>query len=240
MRYAERFYRNVVRTDLIAFRITIEESDLFILAEKDLSTEAESELKRQRKILKQYIREFPDFYYTLEPIDCDESAPEIIRIMCKASFLCNVGPMATVAGAISEVIGKHLMNFSPQVIIENGGDIFLMTEKERIISIFSGNSPFSMKIGIRVKPRDYPFGVATSSATVGHSTSFGNADSVTVLCPESSLADGLATFFCNIPIDAEFHNIKKNIIEFPFLEGIVIIKNNLMFSWGNLEIVYLE
>ncbi|MCM8822984.1 MAG: UPF0280 family protein [Candidatus Omnitrophica bacterium] len=240
MRYTERFYRNVINTDLTCFRLNVEESDLLILSEKDVSAEAENELKKQRQILKQYIKDFPDFYYSFNPVECDESAPEIIRIMCGASFLCNVGPMATVAGAIAEVIGKRLLNISPQIIIENGGDIFLMTAKERTISIFAGTSPFSLKTGIKLKPRDCPFGVATSSATVGHSTSLGNADSVTVVCPSSSLADGLATYFCNLPIDEEFRNIKEKIVEFPFLEGIVVIKNEQMFSWGDLEIVYLE
>ncbi|MCM8764383.1 MAG: UPF0280 family protein [Candidatus Omnitrophica bacterium] len=240
MRYTERFYRNVFNSELISFRIRIEESDLLILAEKDVSAEAESELKKQRQVLKQYIKDFPDFYYSFKPVDCDESAPEIVKIMCKASFLCNVGPMATVAGAISELIGKRLLDISRQVIIENGGDIFLMTEKERTILIFAGNSPLSMKTGIKLKPRDYPFGVATSSATVGHSTSFGNADSVTVVCPSSSLADGLATYMCNLPTDEEFNNIKKSINEFPFLEGIVVIKNDRMFAWGDLEIVCLD
>jgi len=240
MKYEERFYRNLISSELIFCTVQVEESDLFILAEKDVSSEAEIELRKQRQFLKQYIKLFPDFYYSFEPIRCKDSAPEIVRIMGDASLLCNVGPMATVAGAIAEMVGKKLLKISKQVIIENGGDIFLMTEKERTISIFAGSSPLSMKVGIRLKPRDHSFGVATSSSKVGHSTSFGTADSVTVICPTATLADGLATHICNWKIDSDFSDIKKKIKNFPFLEGIVVIKGKKMFAWGDLEIVYLN
>ncbi|MCM8759938.1 MAG: UPF0280 family protein [Candidatus Omnitrophica bacterium] len=239
MQYRQRFYRTLVSNELVGFSVQIEESDLYILADKDFSCEAEDELKKQRQILKQYIKEFPDFYLSFHPIGCEESAPEIIKIMSRASYLCNVGPMATVAGAIAEMVGNRLIKLSKQVIIENGGDIFLMTEKERIIAIYAGNSPFSMKIGIKVKSRNCPFGVATSSATVGHSTSFGTADSVTVICPTSALADGLATYMCNQTRNIDFSNIRNIIEMFPFLEGLVVIRNEQLFVWGDLELVYL-
>lgn len=240
MRYQERFYRRLFDSKLVPCNVKIEESDLFILAEKDVSRQAEDELKKQRLLLKQYIRNFPDFYLSFCPLACDESAPEIVKIMCEASFLCNVGPMATVAGAISEMVGKQLLEISQQLIIENGGDIFLMTKEERIIAIFAGNSPLSLKVGIKLKPRSHPFGVATSSASVGHSTSFGVADSVTVVCPTSTLADGLATYMCNCTQNCDFSNLKKEIEKFPFLEGMVAIKGDRLFVWGDLELVYLD
>lgn len=240
MKYQERFYRRLVDSELFPFNVRIEESDLLILAEKDVSEEAEKELKRQRAILKQYIKDFPEFYYSFKPFACEKTAPEIIKLMCDASFLCNVGPMATVAGAIAEMIGKHLLKFSSQVIIENGGDIFIMTKKERILSIYAGKSQFSMKIGIKVKPRPEPYGIGTSSSTVGHSTSFGSADSVTVICPTSTLADGLATHMCNCTSKPGFSGIEENIKSFPFLEGLVAIKDEQLFVWGDLEIVYLD
>ncbi|MCM8805616.1 MAG: UPF0280 family protein [Candidatus Omnitrophica bacterium] len=240
MQYTEKFYRRIVGTDLTTFSVKIEESDLYIMAEKNLSLEAEKELKKQRQFLKQYIIKFPEFYYSFTPVKADESAPEIVKMMSQASFLCEVGPMATVAGAIAEMVGKYLLNFTDEVIIENGGDIFLKIKKERTVAIYAGNNPFSLKIGIKVKPKEFPFGVATSSATVGHSTSFGKADSVTVICPTSTLADGLATFMCNQTSDEDFSGIKKNIEKFPFVDGIVAVKNEKIFAWGNIELVYIK
>lgn len=240
MLYQKRFYRTLSAKDLTSFSVKIKESDLFIMSDENLFEEAQKELKKQRYVLEQYIKNHPDFYLSFKPLSCDETAPEIVKMMSQASFLCDVGPMATVAGAIAEIIGKHLLHFTKQVIVENGGDLFLMTEKERIISIFAGSSPFSLKIGIKVKPRNTPFGVATSSGTVGHSTSKGKADSVTTVCPTAVLADGLATYMCNLTGDDNFSLIENNIRFFPFLEGIVVIKKEKLFVWGDIEIVEIR
>ncbi len=238
MKYQERLYRIACSTDLTACHVNLEESDLIIFAEKDLSSIAEIELREQRKLLKQYLKSHPDFYLSFEPSGCDETAPEIVKIMSQASFLCNVGPMATVAGAIAEVVGKYLLKFSRQVIIENGGDIFIMTEKKRVVSIFAGASPLSMKIGIELNSRKYPFGIATSSSTVGHSTSFGKADSVTVVAKTSTIADGLATYFCNLTADFDLQSIAKFFKDFPYMDGLVIIKGSEMLVQGEIKLVY--
>ncbi|HOJ31023.1 MAG TPA: UPF0280 family protein [bacterium] len=237
MKYETRFYRKIIDNELVSSSVRIEESDILILAEKNLSNEAEKELKKQRNLLKTYIKNFPDFYYSFEPVQVEKSAPEIVKNMSEASFLCNVGPMATVAGALADYVGRHLLHFSGEVIIENGGDIFLMIKKEKNIAVYAGNSPLSLKIGIHVKPKQYPFGIATSSGTIGHSTSFGKADSVTVICPSATIADGLATFMCNQMIDEDFSGIKNSLKNFPFLEGILVIKQEKLFAWGNIELI---
>ena len=48
--------------------------------------------------------------------------------MIKASLAANVGPMASVAGAISEYVANDLLKMSQNVIVENGGDIYLKTQ----------------------------------------------------------------------------------------------------------------
>ena len=41
--------------------------------------------------------------------------------MIEAGRKANVGPMAAVAGAIAEYVGRELLDFSPEIIVENGG-----------------------------------------------------------------------------------------------------------------------
>ncbi len=106
--------------------------------------------------------------------------------------------MATVAGAISEYIGKDISDLTQDFIIENGGDIYLRTSVERVIQVHAGASPFSEHIGIRIPSSPGPRGVCTSSGTVGHSLSFGRADAVCVLGCSALFADGLATYLGNI------------------------------------------
>ena len=47
-------------------------------------------------------------------------------------------------------------------------------------------------------PEDLPISICTSSATVGHSLSFGKADAVTNTSKDASIADAAATAVGNI------------------------------------------
>jgi ApbE superfamily uncharacterized protein (UPF0280 family) len=99
--------------------------------------------------------------------------------------------MASVAGFFSEKVGKFLAHYSRDVIVENGGDIWMKSNRIRRVGIFAGSSPFSQRIGLEIGPKRTPLGICTSSATVGHSLSFGKADAVVILAPSAILADAV-------------------------------------------------
>lgn len=238
--FKERFYRSFINDkNFVKFEVIVEETNLLIMAKENLKKEIKNEVVKQREILKNYIKEHPDFLYSFEPIIV-ETEEEIIKLMSESSLLTKTGPMASVAGAIAEIIGKKFLKYSDEIIIENGGDIFAKLNNDFRVAIFAGRSPFSMKIGIKLKKREIPYGIATSSGTVGHSISFGNADAVTVISPSATLSDGCATYFGNmIKNKIEKELIISELKNFPFIEGIVIIKDKEIFIWGDLEIVSL-
>jgi len=179
----ERFYRNLIKVEnLKKFVVKIKETDLLVFAEKNLKKEIEEEVKKQREILERYIKIHPEFYFSFSPVEV-ESGEEIIKLMSLSSKLTKTGPMASVAGAIAEIVGRKFLPQSEEIFIENG--------------IYAGKSPFSMKIGIKIK-RENPVGIATSSGTVGHSFSYGDADAVTVVSNSSAFSDGAATYFGNL------------------------------------------
>ena len=146
--------------------------------------------------------------------------------------------MAAVAGAIAGFVGRELLDFSPEVIVENGGDIYLRTLRRRTIGIFAGGSPLTGKLGLQIEPEDTPLGICTSSGTVGHSLSFGRADAVIVLADSATLADAAATAIGNRVSDVA--DIEKG-IEFARgigkLKGVVIIKDDKLGVWGEVKLV---
>ena len=160
--YEERTYRNLVRTDdLVNFEVIVKETDLLIRAERDLSKEARESILKYRNQLETYIAMHPEFVKSLVPLDEDPYAPEMVREMIRTSALCHVGPMAAVAGAMAEFVSRDLMKVSKQVIVENGGDIYLATSRERMVGIYAGTSPLSMKLGItHLRPKILPWGFA--------------------------------------------------------------------------------
>ena len=192
-----RFYRGWVNSGLVNFSAREEETDILISAEKNLKTKAEELIRRQRKYITDYIKIKPSFKTTLKPLPPDENAPEIVKSMLNAALLAGVGPMAAVAGAISEFVGGELLEFTKEIILENGGDIFIKRDKETKIGIYAGTSPLSGKIAVIIKPESMPLGVCTSSGTVGHSLSFGKADAVLIFSRDAALADACATAAAN-------------------------------------------
>jgi hypothetical protein len=145
--------------------------------------------------------------------------------------------MAAVAGAIAERVGRELMKLSPEVIVENGGDIFMKTLTNRLVGVYAGSSPFTGKIALEVEPEETPLGICTSSGTVGHSLSYGSADAVIVISPSAALADAAATAIGNliqesgdIPMGIEFAQ------DIAGLKGVLIIKGDKLGIWGEVKI----
>ena len=124
------------------------------------------------------------------------------------------------------------------MIVENGGDIFLKTEKTRLVGVHAGKSPYTGKIALQIEPAETPLGVCTSSGTVGHSLSFGKADAAIVLSPSAALADAAATAIGKI-VKAETDIPQA--IEFARgvagLMGVAVIINDKMGVWGKIYLV---
>jgi uncharacterized protein len=240
--YQPRTYRHWVKNkDLITFNVIVEESDCIISASSNLENKARKSIQKYRSILKKYISSHPIFLTTLEPFSVEKAAPKIIKAMAEESEKASVGPMASVAGAIAQFVGEELIQFSSEIIIENGGDIFLKSLKDRLIGIYAGNSPLSGKIGIEIAAKETPLGISTSSGTVGHSLSFGKADAVVVLANNSILSDAIATSIGNIIMTSSDipHGI-EHAQRIPGMKGIVIIKDEDMGLWGNIKVCRTE
>jgi uncharacterized protein len=239
--YEERTYRNSVKTDdLVNFEVIVKETDLLVRAERDLARETRESILTYRHQLETYIGLHPEFVKSLVPLDEDPYAPEMVKEMIRVSILARVGPMAAVAGAMAEFVSKDLLKISGQVIVENGGDIYLATSRERTIGIYAGASPLSMKLGIRILPGDSPMGVCTSSGTVGPSLSFGNADAVCILSKSAGLADAAATAVGNRV--REKRDIEQGLLKGKEIEGVLgmlIIIGEGMGAWGRIRLVRL-
>jgi hypothetical protein len=239
--YEPRTYRNLVRTDdLVKFEVIVKETDLFVRAERDLSKETRESVLRYRHQLETYIAMNPAFQHSLVPFPDDPGVPEIVREMIRASQLAQVGPMASVAGAVAECVSKDLLRFSKEVIVENGGDIQLVTSRQRIVGIYAGDSSLSHKVGIVIEPEETPLGVCTSSGTVGPSLSFGKADAVCILSRSATLADAAATAVGNLVKEKD--DIERGLTRAQEIEGLLgalVIVGDRMGAWGKVKLTRL-
>jgi len=236
--YQPRTYRHWVKDkDLVAFNVTVNETDLYIRARSDLKRQAHKLVLKYRQMLEKYIERHPQFLTSLEPLAVTDDATQIVAVMAEAAQKAGVGPMAAVAGAIAEAVGSELAAISPEVIVENGGDIYIKSSGKRLIGIYAGKSPLTGRVGLEIEGKDTPLGVCTSSGTVGHSLSLGKADAVIALSPSTALADAAATAIGNrilkpedIPGGIEFARSIKG------LKGVVIIQGERVGVWGEVKL----
>jgi ApbE superfamily uncharacterized protein (UPF0280 family) len=243
--YRERTYRDNVTADgLISSYVSVKETDLHILASGNIEEDGYHSVHRYRNQLENYIGTHPDFLTALISLKFDTLAPHIIKDMLRAATAAGVGPMAAVAGAIAESVGRDLLDTGlEEVMVENGGDIFLKRNGDCVISIFAGQSPLNEKVGIKVPAASMPVGICTSSGTVGHSLSLGQADSVTVLAASTPLADAAATRLGNEVSAGGKENINHALEvarTIPGLLGVVIICGEQMGAWGEIDLVGLD
>ena len=236
---ANRFYRDWVGAeDLVSFEVVEGETDLLILAERILEKEARGSIVKYRKDIKRYIAGRPEFKSSLAPIEMDVEAPDIVKDMLAAALRSKVGPMAGVAGAIAEYVGRELLKFSEEIIVENVGDIFLATGKERTLGIFAISSAFTKRLGLKIKPQITPLGVCSSSGKIGHSLSFGATDATVIISKNTALSDCVATKVGNLVKGSR--DIQKGMDFAKSVEdilGAVIIVDKKLASWGEVELV---
>jgi uncharacterized protein len=238
--YQPRYYRDWSKDrDLVSFNVMVKETDLYIRARRHLKNQAFEIVQRQRSSLENYIARHPGFLAALEPFPVGDDAPAIVRAMAEAAAKVNVGPMAAVAGAFAEFVGRDLLKYSPEVIVENGGDIFLKSTKSRLVGVYAGeDSPLTGRVALKIEPLDTPLGVCTSSGTVGHSLSFGKADAVVVLSRSTALADAAATAIGNIV--KEETDVQKALDYARSVKGLVgaaVIINDKMGVWGKINLI---
>ena len=154
-------------------------------------------LTTARRDVERTIARDPFFQATFEPYHPKIGGKTVTR-MAAAGEAAGVGPMAAVAGAIAFAGVEAMAGAGARFgVIDNGGDIALISDREVRIGIHAGDAPVSNRFAFLVPPQEEILGICTSSATVGPSISLGIADAVTVFSPDVALADAWATAICN-------------------------------------------
>ncbi len=236
-------------------RITIGETDLIL--KTDLKEhELPNFILKRRFELKSYIRRHPDFLTSYEPVIVgnpndksrkssskkthSDKPPLIVSLMARAGRKAEVGPMAAVAGTISQLsMGFMVENGADYVIVDNGGDVALKTDQNVIVGLYAGESSLSGELGFKIKFKKTPMGICTSSGTIGHSISFGRSDSVTVFADEASTADALATSIGNAALGEKDHDAVQSSLERAedfrkSMRGVLVVVGESAGTLGNI------
>ena len=238
MTYEPRTYRMSVEPEgLVCFEVMVKETDLQVCAKTDLSDPAGDLVAQARWDIEEFTRVHTYFAESMTPVELPADAPPIVRRMADAARVANVGPMAAVAGAVAEHVARGLSEHSSEVIVENGGDLYLIGDTDRVVKVWAGDDGVA-GVGLRVPGGLMPVSVCTSSGRVGHSKSFGDADAVSVLARNGALADAVATGLANRvrapeDIDAAVEAARGVL----GILGVVATIDGHLGAWGNVHLV---
>jgi ApbE superfamily uncharacterized protein (UPF0280 family) len=239
--YTERTYRSdAVPEGLTSFRVAVAETDLWIAADRDLTDRALESVRLHRAVIERYIADHPEFATTLKVWEKPVPPHSIAARMVNAGNAVGIGPMAAVAGSIAEAVARDLIGHTTRIMVENGGDLYLLGGTASSVGIWAGPSPLSGKIALSVDPSQ-GIAVCTSSSTVGPSLSLGMADAATVISTSGALADATATELGNRV--RRFQDMEKALdwaLSVSGVTGAVVVMGETIGAKGQVELVALD
>lgn len=239
-----RAYRETIRPQAgeVTFQVVLEHTDLFVTAERDLAEPMLDLVRSLRGELKSFMLLTPGFRESLAPVPAPETAPLVARMMAQAAAAVNVGPMAAVAGTFAQLVADHFAPLSPNILVENGGDIYLHSTRPRVVALL-GDPASGARLGLRLSRRDFPVSLCASSATIGPSLSLGQGELVVVRSRSGAFADAAATALANLidsgdDLDLVLAQARK--LAPLGLEGVFAQAGGKLGVWGKMELVALE
>lgn len=220
----QRIYREFIHKEAV-FRIYCQSFDAVT-----------AEIVRQRKILEDYIARHGEFQTAFEPIALLPDAPSSAQQMACAVDRVGVGPMAAVAGTMAQLAAQAAIDAGDtDVIIENGGDIYLQVDRPVVIEIFAGSDKLPGRLGFSLTPENTPVSICSSSGKMGHSTSLGCCDLATVVSKDAALADAAATQAANlVRTQADVEPTLDCISKIDGILGVLIVKDDRVGMAGKL------
>jgi len=233
--------------ELFRARKSVEEANLLILSDlpRGIDVAVESVAAHMSE-LKGYLELNPSFRLALLPLEVEGSAPKVVRMAASAAAGAGIGPMAAVPGALADLAVARMQEIGCGVsLVENGGEISATSERPILVAIYAGQSPVSGRFGFFLEGGDFPIGIATSSATVSHALSFGEADAAVVVAGSAVLADAAATRVCNA---VRGEDVRESVEEglrtaekIPDVRGAIVVRSSHVGVVGRLpRIVALQ
>jgi ApbE superfamily uncharacterized protein (UPF0280 family) len=135
------------------------------------------------------------------------------------------------------MVAESFAGRSPDLIVENGGDIYIYSRRERFVGLLP--DPRGEPVRVRIAPEDCPVSLCASSAYIGHSLSLGKGDLAVVRATDGALADACATMLCNMlreAKDVERAARRAESMQKTGVQGVFLQCADRIGIWGKMEL----
>ncbi len=222
-------------------QVVVEQTDLCVICNEDLREPIFDHVHSLRGQIMAYAEIHPAFLTSLTPLALHPEAPPLIKAMLEAAQATHTGPMSAVAGAIAQDVADTFAPSCGDILVENGGDIFIHSSIPRTIGLLPDPEQ-EMVLGLSLQPEDFPCSICASSAFIGHSLSLGQGELVVAKAPSGALADAAATRLCNeLKSRRDLREVLRLAEEFRSqgLQGVVAQCEGQIGIRGEMELVGL-
>ncbi len=219
------------------WHIMFKHSDLYVACNKDILNPLIKHLSAFYKAIEAAAAHDPAFVKSFSPVRKNQAYSPIINEMIAKTALFGVGPMASVAGAVCDYIGRKLMGQCRTLIIENGGDVFIKSDHDVTAGAYTVTKDLSDKLKLKISYKQTPCGLCSSSGTFGHSISLGKSDLATVLGSTTMVADAAATALANRIAESEDIQAAIDALKgHNGIRGLLAIKDKKVGIWGQITL----
>jgi uncharacterized protein len=221
---------------MIQYHLEYGQARLSISCDTECKDIALDSLIRNYSEIVSHINRDPLFRISYEPVEIPKNAPGIILDMVNAAKAFGVGPMASVAGIISQKVAEDILAKSGarKAIVDNGGDIYLKSDTlQKLRILYDRHNPTGVML--ELEPSYTPVSICTSSSSIGHSISLGKANTATVFSVNGALADCASTKAANmLSKKADLKKTLEHMLENPEIRGCTAVIDGAMGAMGDL------
>ncbi len=202
-----------------------------IEADEEYLSLAEEAMLKAREQVEAYIAKDPYFKATFDPYPVRSDMGEVVKHMCNAAQKADVGPMAAVAGAISQAAVTAMVEAGcKHCLVDNGGDIAMRTNRTVTVGLYAGECTPNY-LAIEVPATKRMLGICT---LLRHGRAVhipGQGDLATVISEDVALSDACATKLGNLITEDDLTLMDRSIREVLSIKG---VKGALVMINGKL------
>jgi len=230
------------KNGLFYLRTTYREADLLIASGNiSIVNEGLARFIQEREAIQNYVEKHPELVYSLEPVEPGGEASPTVSAAVEASAKAGVGPMASLPGALADTALDAMLTKGARIaIVENGGEISMRMNREAIVGVYTGRE---LNLGLILDCSQGRIGVSTSSSSVSHALSFGEADAAVIVAENAALADAVSTRVGNMVKSGCRESLEEAVklaLSIKGVKGCIIYSGELLSFGGSVKPIMLK
>lgn len=204
---------------------------------EEYAEEGRAAVLRRWEQVESYLVRNPSLKDAKGPVELDEDAPSLVRLMSEASMAVGVAPLDALPGALVDIIGRDLQLACREAVVTCEGVSFIIGADERTFVADSVPNSEGNAIGVRVSIQD-PYAVFSSIGRIRRAVGVDKARAIAVVARQGALAEAVGVAISNaLRKKTRLKKVLGVAKQVPEVVGGAVFVDHEIGLWGDIEIV---